>query len=485
MLVTTAFFYFGKVKNQSPFSTQWWQGKSLWILLPAILVFIAGKWHDLALPLFWDELGVYGRGILYMVDHGPGLLPSALPPELSRGHPLLFYFLFSLVGWISDFSLPLLHGMALVVTAGLFFAVYFTGKKYWGEWAGLGGALLLMVNPAIFAQASLILPEMMLSLFCFLALFAFFENRFRWYFALGALAMMTKESAIVLPAAMAAFALLTARGQRIRHILVAVSPLAVFALFLLIQRMQNGWWFFPYHVELISFDPEKIGEKLGRILNFIFVEQGRIASAILLSLGLIAFLALVVRKTSDFHPLSLLLGIFFLGWLGFSVLNFYMDRYYLTFFPVIGVFAGAGLKEMGQALGKWKITAIIPLAIALILPLFQFSTPKFRYDVDINYRQLIHVQTETTHFLEKEVKPGELFFANFPLYNGFLDHRYGYMETEGGFKPTVVYSDTLRIAAIFQPPLDAAYTIKIAPEKEIRRFEDGYAKAIIYWLRNE
>ncbi|MEZ4776939.1 MAG: glycosyltransferase family 39 protein [Bacteroidia bacterium] len=473
------------MKNLKPFSSVWWQGKSLWLLLPAILVFIVGKWADLSLPFFWDELGVYGRGILHMVDHGPGMLPSSLPPELSRGHPLFFYFFFSLGGWISGFSLPFLHGMALWVTIGLFAAVYFAGKQLMGEWVGLAATLFMMVMPVVFAQATLILPEMMLALLVFLGLYTFFKKRFGWYFILCGLALLTKESAIVLPLATALFSMLTAQNLRIRNTAIALSPLTVFALFLAVQRLQNGWWFFPYHVELVSFAPEEVIDKLGRILRFLFIAQGRWGGMVLLLIGVITFAWNTRKKATTLHPFFLLAGIFFLGWLGFSSLNFYMDRYFLAFFPVTGLFAAAGIREMSRLLEKKEIILAVPFAGVLILPLLNFTTPDFHYDVDISFRRLVNVQIQTTHFLEKEVAEGELFFANFPLYNGFLDNRYGYMQTEGSFRPTVVYHDSLRIIAIIQPPLDAAYTIHIDPAKEIWRYEDGYSKAVVYDLKKD
>ena len=67
-------------------------------LLSFVLVFSLLQFYfDLfTLPYFWDELGVYSRAAIHLYEHGPGILPSALPDELSRGHPTLIPFLFSL-----------------------------------------------------------------------------------------------------------------------------------------------------------------------------------------------------------------------------------------------------------------------------------------------------------------------------------------------------------------------------------------------------
>ena len=69
--------------------------KSIYDLLFFILVivFVVAKMQTVAMPYFWDELGVYVPGALKMKDNATiGLLPSSLEPLYSRGHPLLFVF---------------------------------------------------------------------------------------------------------------------------------------------------------------------------------------------------------------------------------------------------------------------------------------------------------------------------------------------------------------------------------------------------------
>ncbi|MCI5142755.1 MAG: hypothetical protein D3909_13730, partial [Candidatus Electrothrix sp. ATG1] len=58
----------------------------IYLLVTSFFLF---KLIHLRVPYFWDELGVYSRAALYLFDHGISMLPDAMPPELSRGHPLL------------------------------------------------------------------------------------------------------------------------------------------------------------------------------------------------------------------------------------------------------------------------------------------------------------------------------------------------------------------------------------------------------------
>ena len=53
------------------------------------------------LAFLFDELWVYGPAVQMMAKNGPSLLPNVISPDLYRGHPLLFHFLFVFHGFHS------------------------------------------------------------------------------------------------------------------------------------------------------------------------------------------------------------------------------------------------------------------------------------------------------------------------------------------------------------------------------------------------
>ena len=65
------------------------------------LIFIIFKLPHLSLPYYSDEAWSYIPAIHMMETNGLSMLPDALPPDVSRGHPLLFYFLGAL--WMRVF----------------------------------------------------------------------------------------------------------------------------------------------------------------------------------------------------------------------------------------------------------------------------------------------------------------------------------------------------------------------------------------------
>jgi hypothetical protein len=96
-----------------------------------LILFIWAKWSDLSLPFFWDELGVYAPGVLHLVDNGVGILPADMPPGLAM--------------------------------------------------------------PNVFAQAHLVLPEVLLALLVIWALYHYYQHRYWAYVIWASLAVLTKE----------------------------------------------------------------------------------------------------------------------------------------------------------------------------------------------------------------------------------------------------------------------------------------------------
>jgi len=135
-------------------------------LLAVIIIFIGVKIPFLSLPYYWDEAWAYGPAIRTMESTGLGILPNALPPELSRGHPLLFHFLGA--GWMKLFgtSVTAAHIFPLLVSVLLLVAVYAFGKKiFLSSKAGFTAAFALALQPIFLAQSGLLSPEVLLALF--------------------------------------------------------------------------------------------------------------------------------------------------------------------------------------------------------------------------------------------------------------------------------------------------------------------------------
>lgn len=419
-----------------------------WLLLVlGSVVFVVLRWEDLSLPLFWDELGVYGPGVFSMLDHGIGLLPSSLDPELSRGHPLFFYAFYAGYAWTFGTDLLVLRIPGILLTISLAWTIWLVGRSFLSEaTAALAGGLFLAM-PAVFAQSGLILPEMMLSLLILLSLYFAAQEKFWPYLIVAGLAILTKETGILIPLAVSVWHLFRKTDQKWRKALIALSPLMVFCLFLSIQRIQNGWFFFPYHEELISFAWSQISFKGGEMLEFLFWTQNRWVFLPIAFIGILVFTG--IWKTSIPEQQAswvLLSGIFVVGMMTFTVVNAYMDRYLLAILPLLCMWAVWVLDCIFGMSLAWIVSGII------ILVFLNSSTgDQFRYDVDPGYTKVVQVQQEATAFLVSEVPDSAQVYANFPLFLSFSDPRSGYISELPSFSLTVRPRDSVDMIATITP----------------------------------
>ncbi|MBC8048286.1 MAG: glycosyltransferase family 39 protein, partial [Fimbriimonadaceae bacterium] len=231
-----------------------------WILALVLIIFILFKIDAITLPYFWDELGVYSRAALHLHDHGLSLLPKDLPPELSRGHPMLFSFIYGLSFTLFGDTILTGHITTLFISIVFIIALYLIFKdQFQNKYFALAAASIVLIQPIFVAQSVMVLPEVMLALFMILSLYFFSKQKYILYMLFSSAAILVKETAIIIPIVVftANAIILFARENSLKEIFKlkyfsAFIPLAVFGGFLFIQKQQNGWYFFPYHIEAVS-----------------------------------------------------------------------------------------------------------------------------------------------------------------------------------------------------------------------------------------
>ncbi|MEL6849192.1 MAG: glycosyltransferase family 39 protein [Bacteroidota bacterium] len=439
------------------------------------ILFVFGIWPALSYPLYWDELGVYGPGVLHLVDQGIGLLPSAMPPELSRGHPLGFYALAATWISVSGWSLFSFHLFALVITLGLGWALFSLCRQQMSDVAALLCSTAFLMMPAIRAQATLVLPEMFLAACTLLALHAFYQQKWGPYILWTVIAMQVKETAILIPLAALTYILFAVRRYRWKAWGFTLLPILSLLLFFGIQRMQHGWFFFPYHMELITWSWAGIWAKFLKGLYFITLDQGR---GMISAMMLVAFFLYLYRREGKWKEMRTSFGFLLLiyggGLLAFSSLNVYMDRYLLSALGILAIFWGWSLDVYGKGESFWKWGFLfVPL-----LFLFWPNKQAFHYDVDPNYADAVLVQQKAAAYLEHELTAGDTLYTNFPLYGAMLDPRYGYVQDTVAFQMVTRYDTNLQWAATCLPP---HWGEDVQPKGELRKaLIQGQARVKIY-----
>ena len=403
--------YFCPMKIQHPHRWEF-----LLMIILSVVFFIL-KFPCMELPYYWDELAVYAKGAWMMSEGSFSLMPSALDPEVSRGHPLLSYLVFSIPFRLFNSDVTLVHAFVTLIGIALLWLVYVVGNGMFRRPVGLIAALLLAAQPVFIAQSGLVLPEVLLSLCMLGAVYFFYKGNLLGYALAASAAMLVKETAIIMPLVVLipAFLLfITKQTNRpsIASIIVAFAPWMVYGLFLLIQKGQHGWYFFPLHADSVvtGFDP--IWQKFTDYIEFGFWKQGRYLFALFLVIG---FIQLVGRFSipPQHRPALLYLIFLVLGMLGFSSINFYMDRYLLA--AIVGVSIVVAFLMDNLLHAKPKVLAAITI-LMMANALIYLSPKRFNYDVDTSYVNQVKILQEGVKVMEQANVSGQPVLSKFPIY---------------------------------------------------------------------
>ncbi|HLP21134.1 MAG TPA: glycosyltransferase family 39 protein, partial [Chitinophagales bacterium] len=179
-----------------------------YLLAVVLIAFAALKFNDLFLPYFWDELGVYAQCAVYQYHHGISLMPASLPDYISRGHPLFLTVINASVMKLFGTAVYVPHFLHLFIAILLLLAVYKYTTRYFNRLTGLVAVVILAAQPIFITQSIFLLPEVLLSLLMFYSLISYFEKKYILFGLFASLAILTKESAVVLPVVVFSYSVL-------------------------------------------------------------------------------------------------------------------------------------------------------------------------------------------------------------------------------------------------------------------------------------
>ena len=457
-------------------------GASWQVLVLLLLSFWIYKLRDLPLPYFWDELGVYARAAVYLHDHTLGLLPDYLPPDLSRGHPLLLPFVFGALFRIFGATPVVAHVCMLLVSTGLLVSVFWIARVHWNAPVGLAAAALLSVQPLFLAQSTLLLPEIPLALAALWAMHAFSREKHLQAGIFVGLAIFLKETGVVLAAALAV--VLVVQWLRARPALRAalsgalalIVPGMLYGAFLLVQKHQNGWYLYPLHKNQVNFHWSAMKDQLVDGITFVFVEQGRLALSAIVALWILFRLLGRREGEARFVPsVAWTFAVFEVGMLLFSAGNVFMKRYLMCLLPPLAILASRALFELVRDQAK----VLLPATVALgLLCLGDLTSPSFNCAYDMSFREAVRLQQEATRYLEITVGADKPILANFPTIFGLEDPRYGYAPEKFKrssylYSPEDKYIFASEIYGHFTPPPGVRTEL-------MKRFSSPYMNIALY-----
>ncbi len=315
------------------------KNRFLFLTIAIIVSFFIIKFSYLYLPFYWDEAWVYGPAVRLMAINGISLLPDALPVDLYRGHPMLFHSLNAVWLKIAGNTIFSAHFFNLVISGILILVVFLFCRKFFNEQIGVAAAFVLCLQSVFLAQSTLVLPEMMLALFCLTALYFYLQHKYVLYIIFSAAALLTKETGIAVIIACGIHYAFFKWDKKItifsylKGMVKMAIPVIPFIVFLMLQKKMQGWYFFPEHIGYISLDFKEVWSKfVTRYITFTFLLQGRN----LLFFGLIISLGLLIYKKEKIPHVEILVAllIFILIYSLIGSFNFFSKRYILSNIPV-------------------------------------------------------------------------------------------------------------------------------------------------------
>ncbi|HEV2498040.1 MAG TPA: glycosyltransferase family 39 protein [Terriglobia bacterium] len=192
----------------------------------------------LSLPYYWDEAGYYIPAALDFMQHGL-LIPHATLPT---GHtPLVMVYLGA--AWrLFGFSEVVTRAAMILIAAATVITTYKFGRRVAGREAGLWAAALLAVSPLFFAQSSLVFLDLTATLFTTLALLFALDRRWVAFALTASLAVLSKETAVVVLPAVWALMLFRRREREIHAWVFSIVPIVLLAAWAFFYHSRTGFW---------------------------------------------------------------------------------------------------------------------------------------------------------------------------------------------------------------------------------------------------
>ncbi|WP_235294947.1 ArnT family glycosyltransferase [Portibacter lacus] len=444
------------------------------------MIFVIFKLFHLNVSFFWDESWVYAPAIRSMAEIGPSLLPDSIPLDYSRGHPLLFHFLGS--SWILIFGSGFfsMHFFALTITIGFLFTAVALLKTFENDQVTFWVTLLLCIQPLFVAQASIVLPEMLLATLTLCSIYFYVKGRTLLYICFGVLTILTKETGILIIGAIALYDFIKNIAEKrsfieiIKSGFIYICPILALVAHMIYLKAVFGWYLYPEHTGLIKSDINRviiafsstIKDQVWNQWRFLItvpfillygyhiVLKKNFASIVFIIISILIslyfntfygnhFVITVLYilfaghfaierfiKGKEREKIILLFFIFIIIYCLFSAANFYTVRYllstflYILFIPIYFLLTDSVFKKY------------IPYLFIVFVPLFIFEllNPKAVNDVNLSYLSYCPLQMEAVEFLEENEWYKERINTKFLMYIALTDDKAGYRKTSETFE---------------------------------------------------
>ena len=428
----------------------------------------------LELPYYWDEGGYYVPAALDFFHRW------TLIPQFTNAHPPLPNVVLGLLWHVTGLHILATRLCAAAFAGAALVAVFRLGERLLSPSAGLALAVLTGAYPIWYAQSTLAHADIFAAAFTLWGFAVYFANlghgahlgdqnatplphsplRTPLLLAtLFSLAALSKETAIVEPATLAAvelFFLLRARSAETRRPhtlrLAALSfPVLPLAAWFAYHRARTGFTFGNPEFLRYNATANLTVDHVYTALRYRFIHlflQRDIWVALLFAAVCITLLP-ERRKGLLPHTRILATGavLVFANWVAFSVLGgALLTRYLLPMYPLILL---ANLAVWRARTARWPLIAAA--TTALFVSAWWINPPiAFAPEDNLTYRDMIVVHQQAAHFIEQQY-PHATVLTAWPMAADLFRPELGYVKTPFRVSPVENFTAPELIAAARRP----------------------------------
>jgi hypothetical protein len=379
---------------------------SSWRIFPVIFVAIFLLHAPLLrLPFFWDEAGFYVPAA-YDLAHFHTLLPQT---TIDTGHPPLsaayLAFWFAVSGWkpaVARIVMLLLAAFALT-------NVFLLTRRLAGAGVAVATTIATAVYPVFFVQSSLAHADMTAAAFTLWGIRLHVERR-PWISAFAfSLAVLSKETAVITPLALALWAVLQSRddsGQsRFHRAAVALVPVAPLLAWLVYHHHETGRFF--GNAEFYQYNVTQALSPLRFFLALGIRTWHLLGNMNMLALTAATVVAMCYPPVTDESgergriavPVQLQFALIMLAHvITFSLLGgALLTRYLLPVYPLVIMI---GMSTLHRRIARWEWPAA---AMIIFFVLALFFDPPYRIapEDNLTYRDFVELHVRAARFLEQ------------------------------------------------------------------------------------
>jgi hypothetical protein len=399
--------------------------KGGWLVLPAFLLLaLCLKIPVLRLPYYWDEMIVYVRPALILIDGGlHQVLPGQHSPDLFFGHTPGFSFSLALLFKIFGEEFLVGHSYSLVLSLTLLYFTFRLAEFWVSRWAGFLAVSTLFFMPIIYAQTTMVAADLGALTFCVVSLYFLARGKPLSFLIAGSIAAMMKETsaALLVPAAFhSCFA--WKNGQR-RAWAYTIPALLIVAFFLLEKFSTGNFSNFPFP-ETISFALLPLVKRSGEYFYTYFMMSQRLITMTVLFFGAVIMLW---RRGGKERHFAVICFLFLLcNIVGIALLTEINQRYFIPGYGLLAILSGIALASLPSRIPAYAV--LIFLAHNWIPQYSGYSgVLVYGHESSMQYLDVIAVEKEAAQFLEAN-HPKSKISAVWPMDAVLMEPRYGYVK---------------------------------------------------------